>query len=139
MTRHYDSRGFFQEICRISKNEYKQVNCSFSVKNTLRGIHVADYHKLVTCVSGRIFDVVIDMKNLSFKTYSLEAGQQVYVPKNHGHAFLALEDSIVVYLTGEVYSFGREKVIRYDCPKIGIPWQGSDFILSEKDDKAGWV
>jgi len=146
--RHADERGFFEELFRSSiypEWAWKQVNHSFSHLGVLRGIHVSPYAKLVTCIKGYILDVVVDLRPTS-PTYlkwemiqiSAGNGRQVYIPANCGHAFLALDNSDVVYLQGGEY-VGNERNINYADPKIGIEWPKRDFILSDKDKNAPYL
>jgi len=152
--RHTDHRGFFQELYHdehsfdmalqerpgVPRHYWAQACWSKSDKNVLRGLHRADYAKLVTCVSGRIFDVIVDLRSGSptFKKWvgvELDGNNptQVYVPANCGHGFLALEDgSSVVYLQSGIWR-GRDVNIRYDDPDLAIAWPEAEYIISEKD------
>jgi dTDP-4-dehydrorhamnose 3,5-epimerase len=148
--RHIDERGFFQEIYNPNRFEnaqqWKQINWSKSDKYVLRGIHVAPYGKLVTCVSGRIFDVCVDLRVDSptyLKCYTTildeKVSQQVYIPANCGHAFLALDwDTSVVYLQEGCYNPKEESIIRWDDPTLAIQWPAleSELILSKQDENA---
>lgn len=160
MDRHHDDRGFFQEIYEednyyhgldtpwLDANKrirWQQSNWSVSNKNVLRGIHVAPYAKLVTCVSGRIWDVVVDCRSKSptfLKHFAIELHpgepKQVYVPPGCGHAFLALEDnSSVIYMQSGRYAKEGEIPVIYNEPNLNIPWPGENYILSERDREAG--
>ena len=140
--RHHDNRGFFTEL--FDQNNFafavKQINHSYSIRGTLRGIHKAPFEKLVTCIQGRIFDVCVDLRQDS-KTYlqhvavelSAENGKQLLVPKDCGHAFLALEDSMVVYSQSDTYNPSGESSVRYDDPTLNIEWPVMDYIISSKD------
>lgn len=149
MARHFDHRGFFEEIYQHSKLdfgvEWRQVNWSQSDKNVLRGLHVANYPKLVTCITGKIFDVVVDFRENSktyLKWFGIELDEyknsQIFVPAGCGHGFLALKDSNVIYLQGDVWRPDSEITLRYDDPKFNINWPivDSDYILSDKDKNA---
>jgi dTDP-4-dehydrorhamnose 3,5-epimerase len=146
--RHYDKRGFFQEI--YSDNHYeqltshwKQANWSYSAKGTLRGIHQAPFNKLVTCVKGSILDVVVDMRpdSPTFKKHELfsindTCPQQIFIPSNCGHGFIAFVDSTVMYLQDDTYKPGQEKSWKWN--KCGIKWPHlpSNLIISDKDQNA---
>ena len=137
-----DHRGYFSEIYHRSTylNTVAQINCSFSHKKVLRGIHEATFGKLVSCVKGRIFDVCIDLRPTS-KTYggivsvelSESNGMQIYIPPNCGHGFYAYEDSIVVYSQTDVYSKLKETTHCYKNFNINWPFGNKKIILSEKD------
>lgn len=163
--RHFDHRGFFQEIYN-DEHAYDaalherpgiprlywsaQTSFSNSKKNVLRGLHRAEYAKLVTCISGKVFDVVVDLRSNSptFKEWvGVELSQdnsfQIYVPPGCGHGFLALEDnSSVLYMQSNVWR-GKDVNIRYDDPDLNISWPKprldefglAHYILSEKDQK----
>jgi len=144
-----DNRGFFQEAYRIdsystlSDASWKQMNWSSSKKGVIRGIHYAEYSKLVTCVKGRVWDVVVDLRPESStykKIFSSEItennGQQIYVPARCGHGFLSLEeDSTVVYLQSDVFGKNVDLAYRYDS--FGIDWPFfNDYTVSDRDSKA---
>ena len=158
--RHFDSRGFFQELYNSEKYFpdsriiWKQVNCSSSKEGVLRGLHLAPYAKLVSCISGRIFDVCLDMRENS-PTYlqhtwvelTAENKKQLFVPGGCAHGFLALKDSVITYLQAGTWIPKEEFNLRYD--DFGIQWPykyGSmldrmfgmkdKYILSDKDANA---
>lgn len=148
MDRYFDDRGFFQEIYQADnyldlpiKFVPQQMNCSLSKKNVLRGIHYAEYAKLITCVSGRIWDMVVDLRSDSptfLKHIGVELSddnpKQVYVPAGCGHGFVALEDnSKVIYSTDGLYAKLGELTVMYNEPNLNIPWPGKDHIISERD------
>lgn len=145
--RHYDSRGFFQEL--YSDNTYddlvqrwEQINWSESSKGVFRGIHEAPFNKLVTCLTGEIFDVVVDLrpKSETFKQWTgfyinAICTRQLFVPAGCGHGFLAIEKSQVMYCQNATYKPGQQKSWRWDS--FGIEWPvESDFILSKADKNA---
>jgi len=151
-----DSRGFFartwdkyvfNELGLIG--DVKQQNTSFTIhKGTIRGMHyqVAPHQetKLISCLRGAIFDVIIDLRpdsptykqwfgiELSARNYKM-----LYVPKDFAHGFQTLEyNSLATYLVTEVYTPQAEAGIRYNDPAIGIEWPLSVSYTSEKD--ASW-
>ena len=151
-----DSRGSFREwlpnsACQeiFGKNfEVAQANFSVSMKGTLRGIHYSlapeGQGKLVTCLSGVIYDVVVDLRSTS-KTFgqwfgvtlSAENPVSIYVGHGLGHAFLAMEDNTrVAYLLSSAYNKDMEHGIDPFDPEIGVNWPKEDFILSDKDKLA---
>jgi len=123
----------------------KQTTVSCNKKNVFRGIHINDFAKLVTCVQGKILDIIINfdesdinyLKPQYFILDPLTEQFQIVVPKNYGHAFLSLEEnSIIVYnLEGE---FNQEttKFINYLDPYINIklPIENSKLIISDNDN-----
>ncbi|MFF4141479.1 dTDP-4-dehydrorhamnose 3,5-epimerase [Streptomyces sp. NPDC001698] len=126
-----------------------QANCSRSVRGTVRGIHFASVPpgqaKYVTCVSGAILDVVVDIRTGSPSFGEWEAvrlddttHRSVYLSEGLGHAFMALEDnSTVVYLCSQGYAPQREYGINPLDPRLAIAWpEGVAVRLSEKDTAA---
>jgi len=150
LDRHDDDRGFFVELFREPgpgplAGPWLQGSCSRSRKNVVRGLHVTEYAKLVTCVRGRVFDVVIDPRQAS-PSYgkwigaelSPENARQVYVPAGCGHGFMALEDeTTVVYLQGGQWDPHKEYAVHWRDPTLQIAWPAADaYSLSAKDEKA---
>ena len=152
LDRHADDRGSLTELYRESRyaphnlvGPWQQINCSCSRQNTVRGIHAAPFAKLVSCVAGRVFDVAVDLRPAS-PTYrrwfgqelSPEKANQLYIPPNCGHAFMALEDnSVVVYAQTAQYQPHVERTIHWRDPAIDIAWPVADtYILSARDRDA---
>jgi len=148
MDRYHDDRGFFQELYEQDKYthgiellNWQQTNWSVSNKNALRGIHVANYAKLVTCVSGKIWDLVVDLRTNSptFLKYvgvelTPDEPKQVYVPPGCGHGFVSLEDnSSVVYMQTGRYAQDGELTVMYNEPNLAIQWPGENHTISERD------
>jgi len=146
--RYQDSRGFFQELYNEAKlppqvKACKQVSVSLSHKNVFRGIHTSPYAKLVACLKGRILDIVVDLNEksptyLHYTTYELKEGvnDQVFVPAGCGHAFLALDESLVCYAQGGTFNPVNEMDVNYKDPTINLQisqMQGIELIISDKD------
>jgi dTDP-4-dehydrorhamnose 3,5-epimerase len=147
-----DERGFFMETYKYSdfnksgiKEYFIQENYSKSAKNVLRGLHYQKnpmaQGKLVRCLKGEIFDVVVDIRKGS-PTYSRwisvilsgENNLMLYIPPAFAHGFIVLSDSAeVVYKCTEEYSPEHEKGIIWNDPDINIKWPVENPILSEKD------
>jgi dTDP-4-dehydrorhamnose 3,5-epimerase len=148
-----DNRGFFaRSFCRKEFGErglnthIVQCNVSFSKKKgTLRGMHYQlpphEESKLISCVRGAIYDVIIDLRSDS-KTYSqwfaVELGAEhyktLYVPEGFAHGFQTLEDNTVVfYQMSEFYHPECERGVRWDDPAFNIEWPLSIRIMSDKD------
>ncbi len=149
----YDERGFFARTW--CKNEFKeqgleselaQCNLSYNKKcGTLRGMHyqIAPYGetKLVSCISGAIYDVIIDLRKESptyEKWYSVELtaenGLMLYIPKGIAHGFQTLKDKTsVFYQMSEFYHPKSARGIRWDDVKFNIKWPIAEKIISEKD------
>jgi dTDP-4-dehydrorhamnose 3,5-epimerase len=152
-----DSRGAFLELFvghRLATEtghpmDVAQVNCSVSRRGTIRGIHLTAVPpgeaKYVTCVSGAIVDVVVDVRTGS-PTYgeSLaiplddEQRHAVYLAEGLGHGFAAVSDTAVVtYLCDNVYTPGKAITINPLDPRLALPWPAiDDIVLSDKDRTA---
>lgn len=153
LTPHEDNRGLFIELFQESRysgeepicHVWRQINYSLSTKDVVRGLHYSPYSKLVSCIKGKIFDVVVDLRKNS-KTYMkyftavLDNSIQMYVPPNCAHGFMALEEeNIVIYAQNGNYlpKARLEKDISWRDPELSIQWPHSDnYILSDKDKNA---
>lgn len=147
----HDSRGYFFESFRqdwLGKGgvavEWVQDNQSFSQKGTVRGLHFQhaphSQAKLVRVISGKVLDVVVDLRKDSptfGEHYSTvldsEQNNLLYIPVGFAHGFSVLEDSIFVYKCSDYYSKLSEGGILWNDPALGIDWQVDQPIISEKD------
>ncbi len=124
--------------------DFKEEYYSVSKKGVLRGLHFQlppeDHVKCVTCISGRIFDVVVDLRKAS-PTYkkqftielNSELGNMLYIPKGFAHGFYVLsEEAIFLNRTSTVYAPQCDAGIKWDS--CGIQWPDNHPILSEKDE-----
>jgi dTDP-4-dehydrorhamnose 3,5-epimerase len=153
LTPHSDERGWFarwyckDEFANIGHTkEWVQMNHSFTVeKGALRGMHFqkSPYReiKLVRCIAGSVFDVIIDLRRGSagFLTWfgvelSARNRNMLYIPEGFAHGFQVLEEnSELIYLHTEVYVKDMEGGLRYDDPTLNIQWPLPVTILSERD------
>jgi len=152
-----DDRGCFLEWYRADElagklgywPETAQANCSVSRRGVIRGVHFASVPpgqaKYVTCVSGAILDVIVDVRVGSpsfgrWESIRLDdtAREAVFLSEGLGHAFTALSDeATVIYLCSAPYAPGREHGVHPLDPEIGITWPGdTEPVLSEKDAAA---
>jgi dTDP-4-dehydrorhamnose 3,5-epimerase len=152
-----DDRGFFyewfksEEVKAATGHDFRieQANISLSSAGTLRGIHYSiaprGQAKWITCVSGSIQDVTVDIRPES-NTFGQwvdvelkgDSGKAVFISKGLGHGFLALEDNTVVaYLVSTPFSPNDEYEINPLDEKIGIEWGMEQSVLKISDkDKA---
>lgn len=146
MNRTYiDERGklFFP----VKNTIFKQCTVSVNKQFVFRGIHINNFTKLVTCIQGRILDIVINFDSNSDdylvpNYYYLDPNTDLFeilVPKGYGHAFLSLEpNSIIVYHLEDEFIDSETIHIHYLDPFINICIPSSidknSIILSEKDD-----
>lgn len=148
-----DNRGFFaRSFCATEfqahglKSIVAQCNLSFNhKKGTLRGMHYqcapAAETKLVRCVRGAIYDVVIDLRpeSTSYKSYfgvelTAENRRALYIPEGFAHGFQTLVDETeVAYQMGDFYTPGCDRGLRYDDPTFKILWALPVTEISERD------
>ena len=128
-------------------SEMVQANVSFNErKGTLRGMHYQaspfQEVKIVRCVRGAIYDVIIDLRadSPTFKQWigvelSEDSGLMLYVPEDFAHGFQTLKDGVEVnYLVSQYYTPEAERGARFDDPAFGIIWRETkEFIISAKD------
>lgn len=150
---HLDNRGWFYESWS-KRNfcvdiDFVQDNHTYCAqKGTLRGIHFqkspSAQSKLVRCTSGKVLDVVVDIR-LNSPTYcqyimveiSRDNFKQLFIPKGFAHGFLTLTNNVEIqYKMDSPYAPDSERCIRWNDPMIGIEWGIKNPILSEKDNTA---
>ena len=150
---HGDDRGFFKETFHIKRygdigipTEFVQQNMSRSSKNTIRGLHFQKKYpqgKLVSCLRGSIFDVVVNINKNSpqFMEYigielSDSNHKQLWIPPGYAHGFQVLSDTAdFYYLCTDIYHPEDEYGIMWNDKDININWPLYDPIVSNKDSK----
>ena len=150
-----DARGYFVETFshRVFAEsgieaDWVQENQSFSSRQGIvRGLHFQvppmAQAKLVRVVQGEILDVFVDIRkdSATFGQWdaiqlSAENCKSVFIPHGFAHGFATLsEDVIVQYKVDNYYSPEHDRGIRWNDPDLGIDWQITEPILSEKDGK----
>lgn len=148
-----DERGFFaRSWCRREfeqhglKTDLAQCNLSFNHhKGTVRGMHfqLAPHRevKLVRCIRGAIYDVIVDLRSESptFKSWAgvelnAENRRMFYVPEGFAHGYQAMvENSEVFYLTTQFYQPDAERGCRWNDPAFAIQWPLEVTQISNKD------
>ena len=149
-----DDRGFFYESYNKKKLDKKnnivfvQDNKSKSIKGVIRGLHFQvppfEQTKLVSCVSGNILDVAVDLR-INSKTYgksfsielSSENNKQLFIPKGFAHGFQVLsKKAIVSYKVDNYYNPDSDSGIIWNDKDLSIDWKlNIKPILSKKDLK----
>lgn len=147
---HHDERGYFRELYHETRYlsaipfRFVQDNHSFSKKGVLRGLHCQFRHpqgKLITVLSGSIFDVAVDVRRNS-PTFGENAGvvlssenhRQLYIPEGFIHGFCVIgESAFVVYKCTEYFYPNDELGVRWDDPALNVPWPVRNPIVSSKD------
>ena len=154
-----DDRGFFLESYR--EDEFRrasgvqlnfvQDNHSRSAHGVLRGLHYQirqPQGKLVRVVSGRVFDVAVDMRRSSPRLgqwagieLSAQNKRQLWVPPGFAHGFVVLSDHAdFLYKTTDYYAPQFERALAWNDPHVGVEWPLAELqhapVLSAKDSAA---
>lgn len=148
-----DERGFFARMfdrtefeTRGLELDVRQCSVSFNHRRfTMRGLHyqVAPHKeaKLVRCLSGSVFDVIVDLRQGS-PTYRRWTGVELsssnrsclYVPEDFAHGFQTLEDgSEVLYMISTEYEPAAARGIRWNDPALDIAWPEAPSVISDRD------
>lgn len=153
LDRHEDERGSFaRAFCEEEfaahrlPTRFPQCNLSTNRRDgTLRGMHVnirsAWESKLVRCVRGAVYDVIVDMRDESPSRHawagvelSAENGRALFVPEGFAHGFLTLvDDTDVYYHMGAVFRPAAARGFRWDDPAFAIRWPRHPLVISERD------
>jgi len=151
--RHCDERGFFVRLYDEVQMENHGLNANFiewsSAFNiqsgTLRGLHYqeAPYQeaKLVHCVQGQIFDVIVDIRPLSptfQQVYTLilsgKESAMLYIPEGFAHGYQTMTNNVCVhYYISKPYVREFARGIRFDDPSLGISWPLQVSCMSARD------
>lgn len=148
-----DARGFFARTwcerelgARGLETRIAQWSVSFNKKKgTLRGMHYqvppAAEVKIVRCIRGSMYDVIIDLRpdSPTFTGHfavvlTAENRKMLYVPTGFAHGFQTLEDNTeVFYQISEFYSPDHSRGVRWDDPAFGIQWPDDDRMIADRD------
>ena len=151
-----DNRGGF--LKDFSKEEFLKHNIDYdlkeefytiSKKGVLRGLHfqkVMQQAKLVRCISGHVYDIIVDLRQNSptFKQWlgfdlTGDNMTELLVPEGFGHGYLVLEDSIVSYKCKEKFYGEYDSGILFDDKDLDLAWPyekiggKENLIISDKD------
>ena len=148
-----DERGAFSRVyCEnemhdIFGKSIKQINHSMTkAKGTVRGLHFQyEPHseiKMVKCIKGSVFDVVVDIRKNSptfLKYFSIELTQEnqkmIYIPKGFAHGFQTLEDDTeLLYFHSSIYKPSKEGALNVIDPLLNIKWPLEIINLSKRDE-----
>ena len=127
----------------------KETFYTLSKRGVIRAIHFQlgkQQPKLVRCIQGRVYDVLVDLRPQSptfgqWRGFDLAGDNTacLYVPAFFGHGYLVLEDAIVSYQCAEVFDGAGDSGIAFNDPDIAIRWPMAliggegNLIISEKD------
>lgn len=147
-----DARGYFFES--YNRNLFLQAgldlnfvqdNQSLSQKGVLRGLHFQNnphaQGKLVRVITGAVYDVAVDIRKSSptyGQWFGLELTEEnkwmMYIPEGFAHGFATLRDNTIFsYKCTNFYNKASEDCLLWNDPDIGINWNLTDPLLSEKD------
>lgn len=149
----HDERGFFartwssQEFSsRGMSTDFVEGSLSYNRRAaTLRGMHYqaapSEETKLVRCVRGAVYDVLVDLRPSSatftqWRACELTAANRrsVYVPKGVAHGFLTLtDDTEVSYLISPCYDPAVARGVRWNDPVLNITWPLDPVVISARD------
>ena len=148
-----DSRGFLVRVWDKYSlfDNFNLVQSSFVLnpqKNTLRGLHYQNYphseNKVVQCVSGKVFDVIVDLRENSetFREHLEvclgpdETFIGVLIPVGCAHGYLTLEENTsLIYFMDKEYFPESAQGLLWDDPLLGINWPTQPDLISERDSK----
>lgn len=150
-TKFEDERGLFYESYNQKlfaangfTEDFVQDNYSWSKKGVVRGLHFQyspnAQGKLVRCMTGKVIDVVVDIRRDSptfgqHEKFVLDSaiGNMLYVPAGFAHGFVALEETIFVYKCTDYWNKASESGIIYNDSQLNIDWGIENPIVSAKD------
>lgn len=150
-----DNRGWFtrfycnDEFSQINHtSKWVQMNHTFTKqKGTIRGMHFQkpphSEIKLVRCISGSVYDVIIDLRAdsptyLKWVSFILSKSNKrmIYIPKGFAHGFQALSNNCeLIYLHSESHNKEYEDGIKYDDPSVGVEWKLPLTQISYRDSQ----
>ena len=159
---HYDYRGEYIETWNIDNYSifdylvndnkpiiFKQDDISTSVKHTLRGLHGdSETWKLVSCVYGSLLQVVVDMREssdtyLEYDMFSIndKNRNQILIPPGFANGHLVMSDfGIFSYKQSTLYGgASKQFTVKWNDPKLNIPWPIDNPILSSRDKNADTI
>lgn len=150
---HIDERGSFQRFfCSKTmaeeklNSEWVQSNISLTAtKGTIRGLHLLDEklgeHKLVSCVKGKAFDVIVDLRKDSEtfgKWFAIELNEadstSIYISPGCAHGFQTLQNNtVIIYAHSASYEPAAERGLNFADPSIGVKWPLKLTKISKRD------
>jgi dTDP-4-dehydrorhamnose 3,5-epimerase len=148
-----DERGFFartwceHEFAERGLNtKVSQCSLSFNIQQgTLRGMHYqigpSREAKLVRCVRGSIYDVIIDLRpgSATFKRWiAVELNEEnhraLYIPEQFAHGYQTLRDNTeVFYQISNFYAPAQARGLRWNDPAFKIRWPNDQRVISARD------
>lgn len=149
-----DERGLFSVLYEAAdlktkglSTDFVQQSLSISKKNVIRAFHYQigkhSQAKLVRCIKGEIWDVIVDLRKSSltfgeWQGFTLSEANRlaVYIPRGFAHGFVAMSDeATMLYQIDKAYAPKEEGGVRYDDPTLAVRWPVKEPLLSPKDLK----
>ncbi len=143
LTKFYSSEIFNEFGVKFYPSESLLIK---SRKYVLRGLHYQrekEISKLITCISGHLFSVILNMNSEEpefgkWKSVELKEGSQLYVPCGYAFGTFALQDSIMICQCSEKTYAQFDEGVKWDDPDLNIKWPIDvtvcNPIISEKDN-----
>lgn len=146
-----DVRGSFLRVwdneVLIAYLDLKQASAAINpIARTLRGLHFQnkpyEETKIVECISGSIFDVIVDLRDdsVTFEKYisiiigPKEQYQGLLIPKGFAHGYLTLEaNSTILYFMDSPYVPESSKGVVWNDLSLGIEWPFEPEVMSDRD------
>jgi dTDP-4-dehydrorhamnose 3,5-epimerase len=149
-----DERGWFARAWSRDELEARELSidvsqCNISAnaaRGTVRGMHLQlpphEEVKLVRCIKGAVFDVLVDLRpdsptHRSWVGFELseENGRMLYIPGGVAHGFQTLtDDATLFYMMSAPYAPDAARGVRWDDPIFGIDWPiGAGITIAERD------
>lgn len=145
-----DNRGRFVKVFHEHayiklglETSFAEEYYSCSHRGVIRGMHFqtppTDHMKMVYCVQGEVFDVVLDLRvgsptygNIATFKLSAEKGNCIYIPSGLAHGFCTISDmATMIYKVSSVYSPANDSGLLWSS--IGADWPIKDPIVSSRD------
>jgi len=147
-----DDRGTFTRIWDTEFigefTEFRQVSSVVNpIKGTLRGLHFQlppnEELKVVSCLSGSLFDVMVNIdpdsvyfgKYIGVQISAVQGINSLLIPKGFAHGYLTLEENTeLLYFMDTPFTESQSRGIHWRNNKLNIPWPGDAKIISERDN-----
>ncbi len=143
-----DNRGFLRELFEQKKFKKKFIFDYFSLskKNVIRGLHL-QYRKpqvkIITVISGRIFDIVLDCRKKSKtfgKHYTINISSKdnvsLYIPEGFAHGFCSLTNNTILHYRNSNYRNKKYEIgILWKDKDLNIKWPVKNPLISLRDKR----
>ena len=152
-----DFRGNFSRLfCKKIFSSYgvnfkiKQVSLATNTsKHTLRGMHFQEHpkqeQKLLCCIKGKIWDVVVDVRKWSptfgqWQHFELNHKNCLFIPKGFAHGYITITNKVeIIYFMDELYELKLSKGIIWNDKSVGINWPFQPKVISKNDQNLSYL